>query len=52
MQFRCLTAYYKTEPRKWIFSEYDGKDAVLTLSSVPLEISFADLYDKVDFAVE
>jgi hypothetical protein len=44
--------YYKTEPRKWIFSEYDGKDAWLTLSSVPFEISFADLYDKVNFAAE
>jgi len=44
--------YYKTEPRKWIFSEYDGKDAVLTLSSVAFEISFANLYAKVDFAAE
>ncbi len=44
--------YYKTEPRKWIFSEYDGEAAMLTLSSVPLEISLADLYDKVDFEAE
>lgn len=44
--------YYKTEPRQWIFSEYDGEAAVLHLNSVPFEISFADLYDKVDFEAE
>jgi len=41
--------YYRTEPRKWIFSEYDGADALLSLSFVPFEISLADLYDKVEF---
>jgi len=41
--------YYKTDLRKWIFSEYDGEEAVLRLGSVSFEISFADLYDKVDF---
>ncbi len=41
--------YYKTEPRKWIFAEYDGEATLLTLNSVPFEISLADLYDKVDF---
>jgi hypothetical protein len=42
--------YLRTEPRKWIFSEYDGADALLSLSSIPFEISLADLYDKVEFA--
>lgn len=44
--------YYKTEPRKWIFSEYDGEEALLTLGSVLFEISLVDLYDKVDFEAE
>jgi Uma2 family endonuclease len=44
--------YSRTEPRKWIFSEYDGVDSALILSSIPFEISLADLYDKVDFAAE
>jgi Uma2 family endonuclease len=44
--------YYKTEPRKWIFSEYDGAEAILSLNSVAFEISLADLYDKVDFNAE
>ncbi len=46
---RHVEHYYKTEPRKWIFSEYDGAEAILSLNSVPLEIALADLYDKVDF---
>lgn len=46
---RHVEQYYKTEPRKWIFSEYDGAEAILSLNSVPFEIAFADLYDKVDF---
>ncbi|HEY9660367.1 MAG TPA: Uma2 family endonuclease [Allocoleopsis sp.] len=41
--------YYKTEPRKWIFSEYDGEEAELTFNTIPLVISLADLYDKVEF---
>ncbi len=44
--------YSKTEPRKWIFSEYDGGEAILSLNSVPLEITLADLYDKVAFEAE
>ncbi|MBW4694088.1 MAG: Uma2 family endonuclease [Lyngbya sp. HA4199-MV5] len=44
--------YFKTEPRKWIFSEYDGAEAILTLNSVPFEITLADLYDKVALDAE
>jgi Uma2 family endonuclease len=49
---RHVEQYYKTEPRKWIFSEYDGEEAILSLNSVLFEISLADLYDKVDFEAE
>ena len=41
--------YYKTEPRKWIFSEYDSNDGELTLNTLLFAISFADLYEKVNF---
>ncbi|WP_316429652.1 Uma2 family endonuclease [Leptolyngbya sp. NK1-12] len=44
--------YYKTEPRKWIFAEYDGEEAVLMLATVPFQITLADLYDKVDWQPE
>ncbi|NJN88497.1 MAG: Uma2 family endonuclease [Leptolyngbyaceae cyanobacterium SL_7_1] len=43
--------YYKTAPRQWIFSEYD-EEATLTLNSVPVELSLADLYDKVEFEAQ
>ena len=46
---RHVEQYYKTEPRKWIFSEHDGAEAILSLNSVPFEITLADLYDKVEF---
>ena len=49
---RHVEQYYKTEPRKWIFSEYDGAEAILSLNSVPFEIALADLYDKVDFETD
>jgi Uma2 family endonuclease len=41
--------YIKTEPRKWIFQEYDESDTSLCLSSIPFEIALADLYEKVEF---
>jgi Uma2 family endonuclease len=41
--------YVKTEPRKWIFQEYDESDTVLRLASIPFEIALADLYEKVEF---
>ena len=41
--------YYKTAPTKWIFSEYDGEEMMLSLSAFSFEISLADIYDKVDF---
>lgn len=44
--------YVKTDNRKWIFSEYDGAEAVLSLSSVAFEIELTDLYDKVGFENE
>lgn len=42
--------YYKTDPTKWIFSEYDGDDAPISLASIPFEMALIDLYDKVEFS--
>ena len=44
--------YAKTDANKWIFSEYDGLEATFSLVSVPFNVELADVYDKVDFAVE
>jgi Uma2 family endonuclease len=41
--------YFQTELQKWIFCEYDGGDACLSLNSISLAISLAEIYDKVDF---
>jgi len=42
--------YVKTEGHKWIFAVYETESDVLSLSSVPCEVSLADLYDKVEFS--
>ncbi|BAY79143.1 hypothetical protein NIES25_56260 (plasmid) [Nostoc linckia NIES-25] len=44
--------YYKTDAKKWIFSEYEDENSVLTLSSIQFEISLLDIYDKVDFEIK
>ncbi len=42
--------YVKTEQNKWILTEYDTQDAVLTLQSLNLELSLRQLYKKINFA--
>ena len=42
--------YIKTDGNKWIFAVYEAADEILSLASVPCEISLADLYDKVEFS--
>lgn len=44
--------YFKTDNNQWLFSEYENRDGMLLLGSVPFQISLADIYDKVDFEVE
>jgi Uma2 family endonuclease len=41
--------YCKTDNNKWIFSEYEDGDVMLSLASVSFEIVLADIYDNVDF---
>ncbi|GAB1543151.1 Uma2 family endonuclease [Scytonema sp. NUACC21] len=44
--------YSKAEGDKWLFFSYEGDNAVLSLTSVPFQISLLDLYNKVEFASE
>ncbi|MDZ7958127.1 MAG: Uma2 family endonuclease [Aulosira sp. DedQUE10] len=44
--------YFKTENNKWIFSEYEDGDVILSLAAVSFQITLADIYDNVDFNVE
>jgi Uma2 family endonuclease len=49
-QYRFYIAqYFKQEEGQWIFKDYEGEEAVLKLASVNFEISFSDLYERVDF---
>ncbi|CBN55198.1 MULTISPECIES: Uma2 family endonuclease [Kamptonema] len=48
-QYRVqVEQYFKTEANKWIFSEYSSIDDRLTLTSIPVEISLADLYENIE----
>jgi Uma2 family endonuclease len=40
--------YVKQDAHQWLFTEYDGIDAQVKLSSVPVEIGLADLYENVE----
>jgi Uma2 family endonuclease len=41
--------YAKRAAGEWIFKEYEGEDAVLVLDSIDFQISFQDLYARVNF---
>ncbi|MBD2163524.1 Uma2 family endonuclease [Calothrix membranacea FACHB-236] len=52
-QYRMhVEQYFKTENNKWIFSEYEDGDVILSLAAVSFQITLADIYDKVDFNAE
>jgi len=41
--------YVKTDHRKWMFLEYEDINDTLNLTSIPCQISLADIYEKIDF---
>jgi Uma2 family endonuclease len=44
-----LEHYVKVSPKKWDFQEYDESDLTIVLETIGLEVSIADLYEKVIF---
>jgi len=46
-----IEQYFKTDRKTWIFSEYDDLNETISLNSLSLEITLADIYDKVEFEV-
>ena len=49
-QYRLqVEQYSKTDANKWIFSEYSCMGDRLSLTSVAVEISLADLYENIEF---
>jgi len=43
----CVEQYVKADDRKWIFREYKDLGDRLTLSTISLEVSLADLYENI-----
>ncbi|GAB1541159.1 Uma2 family endonuclease [Scytonema sp. NUACC21] len=46
-----IEQYVKKAEGEWTFKEYEGEDAALVLNSVDLQISFRDIYERVNFEV-
>jgi Uma2 family endonuclease len=42
--------YVKTDNKKWMFLEYEDINDTLNLTSIPGQISLADIYEKIDFS--
>ncbi len=52
-QYRFYMAqYFKQKDGQWLFNDYQGGEAILQLASVDFEISFQDLYKRVDFELD
>jgi Uma2 family endonuclease len=47
-----IEQFSKTGIKQWAFRLYDEEDEAIELTSVPVQIALADLYDKVEFGVE
>ncbi len=45
-----IEQYIKRGDRDWTFTNYDGLEAELQLSSVPLSLSLLDIYERVIFS--
>ncbi|MDJ1175432.1 Uma2 family endonuclease [Roseofilum capinflatum] len=41
--------YYKAKVNQWVFSEYQSRADLVKLTSLPCEISLADLYDDLQW---
>lgn len=49
-QYRVFVEHFvKTSEGKWLLTEYENKDAILKLESLPFEISLKELYKRIDF---
>ena len=44
--------YAKTPDDKWLLTESDGTDAVLSFAAIPLQMPLRDLYENVQIAQE
>ncbi|WP_396020672.1 Uma2 family endonuclease [Aulosira sp. FACHB-615] len=50
-QYRIHVEHHlKTAAHQWLFSEYDDPNITLSLSTLELQISIAELYENIDFS--
>ncbi|HAG84219.1 MAG TPA: hypothetical protein DCL61_24445 [Cyanobacteria bacterium UBA12227] len=47
-----IEQYFKTEQKRWTFSEYDNAHEIVSLNSISFQITLTDIYDKVEFDSE
>jgi len=46
-----IEQFSKNTSEKWVLTEYESEDAVLALESINLEITFSEIYERVNFEV-
>lgn len=44
-----LEQFSKNTENKWVLTDYEGEDSVLTLDSVELQMSLGEIYERVNF---
>ena len=44
--------YFKQEDEQWLFKDYEGAETIFKLASGNWEVSFQDLYARVDFDLD
>jgi hypothetical protein len=44
-----VAQFSRQEDGRWLFNDYQGEEEILHLISVDWQISFLDLYQRVDF---
>ena len=52
-QERALVAHYSrmgdTAPGRWLYTSYEGMDAILPLPSIGIALALSDIYQRVEF---
>ena len=47
-----VAQYVCQESNKWFFQDDEGEEAILKVATIDFEISFQDLYQRVDFSLD
>jgi Uma2 family endonuclease len=52
-QYSCFVEHFsKTEQNKWLLTEYEKEDAILSFAALDFEIYVKDIYERVDFNLD